>query len=340
MIRSSFFASRPPLSALFTAALLLVTACAQDGTTSASSSGDGGGASGTATGSGGGGGSGGSLPAPMPLSILNWNTHNFFDTKKNSPDSSETILSLANYTGKRQAIGAALKDLNADIVVLAEVENKALLDDLNTTELGGAYLQTILFEGNDLRGIDVGMLTKLAPDSVVSHKDDVFVKAGTNGPQYHYSRDCLEVHFTFNQRKIIVLGVHFKAKATPDDPDKRLAEGQHTRKLADDLQAKEPGAGIVILGDFNDTPGSEPYAAVLGAAPNLFVDSADSAPELQRYSYDYMGKLELIDHQMANPRLAALLDPAQVLLVHGKGIDDGSKFASDHAPIKATYLVQ
>lgn len=344
MTRSSFFGSPRYLPALFTAALGLVTACGQGQATSAASEGAGGGASGATTGSGGGGGGGsgggGSLPAAMPLSIFDWNTRNFFDTTKNTADAGEIVLSFANYSAKRKAIGAEIAKLDADIVVLAEVENKAILDDLNATELGGAYVQTILFDGNDPRGIDVGMLTKIMPDSVVSHKDDVFVKAGTNGPQYHYSRDCLEVHFTFNQRSLIVLGVHFKAKAAPDDPDKRLAEAQHTRKLADDLQAKEPGAAIVILGDFNDTTDSAPYNAVLGAAPTLFADSAGAAPEGERYSYKYMGKLELIDHQMANPRLAGLLDPAQVVVDHGKGIDDGSQYASDHAPIKATYLVQ
>ena len=143
-----------------------------------------------------------------------------------------------------------------------------------------------------------------------------------------------------NQREIILLGVHFRAKGATDDPDKRLAEAQHSRQIADDLHAKTPGAGILILGDFNDTPGSLPYAAAVGAAPDLFVDSADAVPLADRYSYDYMGKLELIDHQMANPALAAMLDPGKVVLAHGPKIDDGSKFASDHSPLKATYLVR
>jgi predicted extracellular nuclease len=318
--------------------LLLAAACGQSGTTG-ETTGTGGGASGTsASGSGGAGGDGGSVPA-VPLTIVDWNTHNYFDSKKNPATPTEIILSAADYAKKRSTIGAELKALAGDIIVLAEIENKAILDDLNTTELGGAYGQTILIEGNDTRGIDVGVMSKIAPDSVVSHKDDVFVLAGTNGPQYHYSRDCIEVQFTFNMRKLIVLGVHFKAKAAPDDPDKRLAEGQHTRKIADDLLAMHPGAAIVVLGDFNDTPGSPAYKAVAGAAPQLFVDSADSVPMAERYSYDFNGKLELIDHQMANPALHGMLDPASVVLAHGKNIDDATKYSSDHSPIKATYLV-
>jgi endonuclease/exonuclease/phosphatase family metal-dependent hydrolase len=337
---SSFFGSRRPLAAfLFTPMLLLAVACGQDGTTglttTSASGGDGG--SGTTTSASGGGGAG---PAGVPLTIVDWNTHNFFDTKSNPATPTGTVLSAADYAKKRSTIGAELKALNGDIVVLAEIENKAILDDLNKVELGGAYAQTILMDANDQRGIDIGVLTKIAPDSVVTHKDDVFVLEGTNGPQYHFSRDCLELHFTFNKRELILLGVHYKSKGPPDDKDKRTAEAQHTRQIADDLHAKKPDAGILVLGDFNDTPGSAPYNAVAGAAPDLFVDSADAVASANRYSYDYMSKLELIDHQMANPVFAAMLDPKQVVLTHAKNVDDGSKFASDHSPLKATYLVR
>jgi uncharacterized protein len=335
----SFFGSRGTFAFFFAPLLLLAAACGQDGTTGQTTSGNGGDPGGTTTTTtSGGDGGGGSRPA-VPLTIVDWNTHNYFDNKKNPATPTEIILSAADYAKKRSTIGAELKALDGDIVVLAEIENEAILDDLNKVELGGVYGQTILIEGNDSRGIDVGVLSKIAPDSVVSHKDDVFVLAGTNGPQYHYSRDCLELHFTFNERALVVLGVHLKAKATPDDPDKRLAEAQHTRKIADDLRAKEPDLAIVVLGDFNDTPGSPPVSAVAGAAPQLFVDAADSVPAADRYSYDYMGKLELIDHQMSNPTLHAMLDPASVVLVHAKNVDDATKWASDHSPMKATYLV-
>jgi predicted extracellular nuclease len=349
MLPSSLLGSRRPLTALLIPPLLLLAvACGQEGTSGTSGTktttragGDSGQttAGGTTTSGGGGDGSGGGI-ARVPLSVVEWNTHNFFDNKTNPATPDETVLSASDYASKRKTIGAALKQLDADIVVLAEIENKAILDDLNASELGGAYSQRILIEGNDQRGIDVGVLSKIAPDSVVSHKDDVFVLAGTNGPQYRYARDCLEVHFTVNQREIILLGVHFRAKGATDDPDKRLAEAQHARQIADDLHAKKPGAGILILGDFNDTPGSPPCAAAVGAAPDLYVDSADAVPVADRYSYDYQGKLELIDHQMANPALAAMLDPKSVTLVHAAKIDDGSKFASDHSPLKATYLVR
>jgi predicted extracellular nuclease len=77
-----------------------------------------------------------------------------------------------------------------------------------------------------------------------------------------------------------------------------------------------------------------------GQAPTLFTDAADLVPEADRHSYKFNGNLELIDHQMANPLAAAMLDPATVIIKHGAGVDDDSKYASDHAPIFAVYRVR
>jgi hypothetical protein len=310
------------------------TACGGTGNpnTGSSSSGSGG------AGNGGNGGAGGALPPPKSLAIMDWNVHDFFDSINDNPE--EIVLSPTDYKGKRQGIGNVVKSFAPDVVMFAEVETQLILDDLNKAELGNLYGTRVLIKGNDTRGINVGLMSKIAPDSVVSHKDDTFTKLGTNGPIYHYSRDCLEVHLTFNGRKIILLGVHFRSKVTPDDPDKRLAEAQHTRAIADDLAAKDPTAGIIVLGDYNDVPGSAPVAAVVGKAPSLFADAADVVDMANRYSFNYMGEHQLIDHQMGNAAAAAWLDPSTVIIKHGPGVDDASKYASDHAPIFAVYQVR
>jgi endonuclease/exonuclease/phosphatase family metal-dependent hydrolase len=320
----------------FAAVLLTTLIAACGGGTSTGSTGAG---SGGAGGSGGGsGGTGGALPPPKPLAVMDWNLHNFFDTIPDGTD--EIVLSNADYKAKRANIGSVVASLQPDVVVFAEIETKFMLDDLNNAELGGAYVDTELFEGNDSRGINVGMLSKIKPDKVVSHKDDSFTLLGTNGPFYRYARDCLEVHFTHNGRHVVFLGVHFKAKSPTDDPDKRLAEAQHTRAIADGIVQEDPNAGVIILGDYNDLPGSPPVNAVAGAAPALFTDAVEVLPADQRYSFDFNGTHELIDHQMANPLAAAMLDKSTVIIKHGDGIDDASKYASDHAPIFAVYQVR
>lgn len=317
--------------------LSLLAACSDGGLPTGTGTHTGG--TGGAGSTGGAGGTGGSLPPPQPLRVMNWNVHQFFDSIPTGA-SGELVLSAADYKKKRDALGAVIASMDADVVALAEIETKPILDDMNGNNLGGRYISVNLIEGNDPRGIDVAILSKIQPDKVVSHKDDIFPKAGTNGPLYHFSRDVLEVHLTHNGRPMVFLAVHFKAKTPPDDPDKRLAEAQKARAIADGLITEDPARAVIILGDFNDTPGSPPVKAVAGAGDTAFVDAAESVPSAQRYSFDFNGTLQLIDHQFASPRAAKMLDPKSAVLKHGAGVDDDSKYGSDHAPLFAIYDVQ
>jgi len=334
-------------AALGLALLTAASACGQQGVVATSASGGGGsgssamGGAGGGIGGGGGGTGGEANTTPEPLAVFNWNARNFFDTKKDDfQNADEIVLSATDYQTKRQIIGAVISQLNPDVAVLSEIEHLSILDDLNKSELGGAYVATALIEGNDSRGIDIGVMSKIPFDQVVSHKDDSFTVNGTNGPFYRYTRDCLELHLTYNGRHVVLLGVHFRSKGGTDDPDKRLAEAQRTRAIANGIAKADPKAAIVVLGDFNDVPGSLPYKAVLGAQPSLYGDVADEVPSAHRYSYDYMGTLELIDHQMSTPLLYGMLKPGSVVLLHGQDIDSGGKYASDHAPLMATYLIK
>ena len=279
------------------------------------------------------GGSGGTeLPDPLPLVVCNWNVHNFVnDVNENLAPQEEVD---PGWPAHRVATGNVLAAINADVVVLQEVEHVGVLQDLVELELDGAYPYVTVIDGNDPRGIDVGVLSKVPLEQVVTHRDDSFTVEGTASPAYHYARDALEVHITFNGRPIVLFGVHFKAKEN-DDPAKRLAEAQHTRVLADAITAAAPGTGILILGDFNDTPGSPPYQATIGSGGDLYSNAADSVAQADRWSFDYQGKLELVDQQMANPLMAERLVPSSVRILHDPEVDP----ASDHDPVVATYLI-
>lgn len=333
LLRSSLRAGRAAAAA--GALALLVAAGCRDAAETRSpfdvapSSGRGG-AAGTA-----GSDPGGPPPDAAPLAVVTWNTKDFFNDLDDTEGDAEIVLSPARYREKREAVAAVIEQLAPDVAVLQEVEHLDVLEDLNRLELGGAYPHAALVEAYDPRGIDVGALSKIPFDKVVSHRDDRFTLRGTQGPVYTFTRDCLELHLTRNGRKVILLGVHFKSKAPPDNPDRRLAEAQHTRAIADALAAEHPTAAIAVLGDFNDLPGSPPVEAVAGAGRVVFHDVAAAAPPADRWTYDFNGQLELIDHQMANPLLRDMLDPASVQIPHGPSVDD----ASDHAPVFSVYRI-
>lgn len=313
------------LGSLVALGLCFGAACGDSGeTTTTTTSSTGGGGT-------GGSGTGGGLTG-KPLKVLNWNVHNFFNDQNDSPAPDETIESATAYQNHLNAIAGVISALDPDVAVLMEVENQSTLDDLNAA-LGNAYADASILDGNDPRGVDIAALSKIPFSSVVSHASDTFTQEGLPAPEYQFARDAVEYHFTFEGQDIVLIGVHFRSKGPPDDADKRLAEAQHARSIADGLVAASPDLAVAILGDYNDLPDSPPYDAIAGAAPDLFVDAAMSVPMAERYTFDYMGALELIDHQMANPKMYGRFDPASATIRHGTDVG----MASDHAPFMATY---
>ena len=343
-MRTSTSRRRPPfLSLLSGLALAALAACGQPGiATSTSSGGEGGGGEDPGQGGSGAGssstassgGSGGGGPA-QPLKVMNWNVQNLYNDVYDSGIPDEQKASTADYQEKLDDIAAVIKAMDPDVAVLQEVENMKVLEDLNA-KLGGVYKGLAHVDSNDPRSIDVVALGRTPFDAVVSHKDEPFVLAGTNGPQYRFARDCVEMHVTVNGRHVVFLGVHFRSKGPPDDADKRLAEAQRTRAIADGIAAADPTAAIVVLGDFNDLPGSPPVRAVVGEGERAWKSVADEVPQGERWTFNYQGELELIDHQIANPVLASFLAPGGAVIRHGKDVEA----ASDHSPLMATYLVK
>lgn len=307
-------------------AITALGACSDDETSGS------GGSGGEASGAGGQGGEGGHVVSGEPLKIMNWNTRNFLNDVNDSSAAEEQLKTTAEYQAQLTAVASTIETMNPDVVVFAEVENQAVLDDL-LAELGPEWVDSSVIDSVDPRGIDVAAISKFPFTNVVSHKDDEFAVEGTAAPTYKFARDAVEYHFTFRGQPIALVGVHYRSKGPPDDPNKRLAEAQRSRAIADDLTAANPDLGVVILGDFNDLPDSAPYKAVQGPAADTYRDVALNVAEADRWTFDFMNKLELIDHQMANPLMQQHLDTNEVVILHSTETED----ASDHAPMMATY---
>jgi len=351
--RAAFGSARASLLLSFAAAAVLalaLAACGQEGRTRtpAGQGGEAGGGiggagvGGEAAGGAGVGGSGGESAGTGGLRILNWNTRNFFNDQTDDPSGLDGpgesgLVSTSEYLAKRKIVADVIHGMGPDIAVLQEIENEKVLDHLKLEleALGSKYPHSVLIPTYDIR--EIAILSKVPIESSKTHQDEEFVAPGTFAPEYQYTRDCLEAHMSWNGRKLVILGVHFRSKFAPDDPQKRFAEAAHTRKIADGIAAGDPEAGIVILGDFNDVPGSDAYNAVIGQGAGAYTNASVLAlPESSRWTYKYMGMLETIDQQMSNPILAGMLDEASIKISHSALAED----ASDHAPVIATYDIK
>lgn len=309
----------PSLAILAVAAIVAASSACSDDAPGAS----GGGGAGT------GGQGAGPPPDPIAFQVMTWNVRNLFNDKNDSAAPQEELD--PNWPQRRAEVGKVLFALDADVVALQEVEHGEVLEELDDLELMDRYPHITVSEGNDPRGIDVGFMSKYPFDQVVSHAGEAFTQTGTSSPTYRFARDAYEVHMTVNERHVVLIGVHFKAKDN-DDPDKRLAEAQRTRNIANAIAEDDPEAAIIILGDFNDTPMTPPYDAVAKPMP-AYSNAALLAPADDQWTFTFGGVEELVDHAMMNPLASDRVDASGVSIIHGPEAQD----ASDHAPILVRF---
>lgn len=207
-----------------------------------------------------------------------------------------------------------IRDINADVLGVVEAENRPVLSRFTETllhEVGGIpYPHVMLIDGNDDRGIDVGLLSRHPIASIVSHVDD------NDGNGRVFSRDCPEYHLTLpSGAALVVLVNHLKSKgyATQGDPIGTQRRTRQTTAIADIYhQLTAAGAtNIAVIGDLNDTPESGPL--------QILADTTDLQTIAHHPSFDpgprtgtFKGTKDQIDHILLSPALYATITNAGI----------------------------
>jgi endonuclease/exonuclease/phosphatase family metal-dependent hydrolase len=183
-----------------------------------------------------------------------------------------------------QFTGKVITTVKADIQCFVEVESADTLARFNTDILAAYFKDKIVVDGNDPRGIDVGL---------ASRKGYPIETARTNVFAYDakgtiFSRDCLEVELSVNGRRLFVLANHFKAKdrnrVVSDDKRKRQA-----KRVAEILESRYDLDRdlVIVAGDLNDEPDSDPISP-LYKVPGLFhAFDVTNHPADDRWTYYY-----------------------------------------------------
>jgi endonuclease/exonuclease/phosphatase family metal-dependent hydrolase len=236
----------------------------------------------------------------------------------------------------------------ADVLGVIEVDNRVALQRFNQQELPAAmvepYPHAMLIDGNDERGIDVGLLTRFPIQDVRSHVDDV--KDG----KVVFSRDCPEYQVLLPSGGTLLLLVnHLKSKGFGTQADsnaRRRLQAERVREIYDDRRAAGVKS-IAVMGDFNDTPDSQPLAPLLKNGSDLQDVSVhpnfknDGRPG----TFDTATKANKIDYILLSPELFAKVKTASyfrkgvfpgasgTLFEHFPEITKAVEAASDHAAV-------
>ncbi len=266
------------------------------------------------------------------VKIATFNVLNLFDNYDDPYTDSES------YPGKRDAevvnLAKTIRHADADVLALQEVENRGGLENFVATQLSDmGYTDIVLIEGNNRRGIDVALVSRLPVGEVTSHRHVDFKSA--DGQDMRFQRDLLQVSIEpdgFNPFDVFV--VHLKSKHGGADKSRpiRIGEALAARRKIDRILARDPQAAFVICGDFNDTFDSEPVQRLVGSGDTKLIAFFDDLPEDQRITYN-RSYLSMIDFILASPAMAAQYAPKSYDVILGTVESSGS----DHNLVSAQF---
>lgn len=270
-------------------------------------------------------------PAPEPtvrgaavVRLATWNVHDLFDEvdRLTPPGALDEVPAAAEVEARLGAVAEVLDRLGADAVLLQEVEDGALAGRL-AARAGDRWVR--LLEGNDPRGIDVALLSRLPVEAYQGH-------AGDTGPDGRplWPRDAVEAVLDAGGRRLVLVGTHLSSRLSDPEGRRRSVQAAALRALAD-AAAGRWGADLVVAGgDLNDEAGAPALAPLLG--DGAWVDAA-AALGGAAWTWSDGSARAALDH------LAVRAADAGRLLAAGVVAGAAVAAASDHRPVVLEVLV-
>ncbi len=149
-----------------------------------------------------------------------------------------------------------IAEVSADIQVLIEIDNRITLQRFHDfvlvpelAKLGRKpYEHVLLMDGNDTRGIDVAILSRVKVTHMTSH---VELRNASGNPLF--ARDCAEFTFDLGLGSPLTLFAnHFTSQASDKTGKRRREQANQVRLFVDDALKTSPL--VVVAGDLNEPP--------------------------------------------------------------------------------------
>lgn len=278
------------------------------------------------------------VPEPPPagsIRIATWNVHFFWDDVCDSedcgPGAFEEELSPAEFEVRANAVAAAVRGLDADIVLLQEVESERALAAV-LERLYPEYAAARLGEIGFAASVDVAVLVRDELRGVATHRGQPIVLP--SGETTWFAREFLEAHVRVRDTRVIVFAAHFRSQHD-DDPERRLAEAQAAHDIVAAAAAAHPDALVVMGGDLNDVPGSPTLRALEDSGALQRVAAELSDEDAGTYWFDGP---QALDHLLVATGAAGgyVAGTVEVVTDEPLWLEYGG---SDHAALRAEFLL-
>jgi len=163
---------------------------------------------------------GSSADPPAVVRVASWNVHDLFDEVAD-PGTLEPAVPPAAVEARLDAVAAVLRRLDADVVLLQEVERLPLL--LRLAARAG-YPEARLLEGNDPRGIDVALLARWPVSGYQGHAGDL-----DDDGRRLWPRDAVVASLWLGPLRLVLVGTHLSSRLS-DPGGARRSAGRRVRR--------------------------------------------------------------------------------------------------------------
>lgn len=224
------------------------------------------------------------------------------------------------------------------------------VDDTNGGEPGGNIRVGFLFNPQRVFFVDRAGGTSTSNTTVTdvgnNGTPDLSASPGLIAPTnsaFNTSRKPLVGEFIFNGETVYVIGNHFNSKGGDqplfgvNQPPTLTSEVQRTQQamivknFVQSILAINPNANIVVAGDLNDFEFSNPLNILKSGGLN---DLIETLPANERYTYNFEGNAQTLDHILASSNLFNQLNGFDVVHINSEFADQ----ISDHDPSIARFL--
>ncbi|MEA5621950.1 choice-of-anchor I family protein [Nostoc sp. UHCC 0251] len=220
-------------------------------------------------------------------------------------------------------------------------------NNTNGGEPGGNIRVGFLFNPNRVNFVDRpgGSSTSNTTVTNVSGVPTVSNSPGLIDPTnsaFTSSRKPLVGEFTFNGETVYVIGNHFNSKGGdqplfgPNQPPTLNSETQRqqqatlVKNFVQSILAINPNANVVVAGDLNDFEFSAPVTTLESAGLTSLIETL---PQNERYTYNFQGNAQTLDHVLVSNNLLKKLDGYDVVHINSEFAEQDS----DHDPSVARF---
>lgn len=200
-----------------------------------------------------------SFKSKNQISVATWNVQTFFDAQNDGCEYQEFRKSddwtKEKYEQRLERLCSVIQELDADVIVLEELENQGILYDISNYLAGNSWNQNKnwlygCFAKNEGDSIGCGVLSRYELGEMKIHNLQI-KKDGLNQPSM---RPVVEVQVYWGEKQLTLLANHWKSKAGGSDESEIWRNWQEIvlgNRIKTVLENNDGCNGVIACGDFN-----------------------------------------------------------------------------------------